>query len=1357
MKKLLFTLFIILFAVALVACKSDNEDPTPVEPTPSEPTPSEPTPTPADTTAPLLFGVSDVVVNIGDSFDPMADITAIDNVDGTITNRIVVTGAYDLEVAGVYTLTYTVSDNAGNQTVETRQLVVRAQPTSELFITNGDFSEPLEGTWTHWAGEGGASTATIVDGVLEYNITANGSQWWSSQFSQPNLTVPQGKGFRFIFEAKADEPRAIVTKLENAQYVGYFDVAHMLTTEWQTYEVEFFVNVPTITNGKLIFGGGTTASYIANGNALTKVYLDNIRFEEITGLEDDVPPVITGVQDRVIDQNQAFDPLQGVGVTDNMDTTLTVDDIEVTGTVDVATPGDYILTYKVSDASGNETVVTRTITVADGLAPSTFTVVNGDFEVEQLTPYAQPAVDGWGWHGAASFNARIQNGMAIIEVNTLGTTTFGVQFYQQNRIIEQGRIYRITFDARADIARPIQVALEEGTARRFDQIVDITTEWETYEVIIDHILPGYTNGKFAFFMGLVGSNSVPTTIYLDNVHIERIAEIIDTEAPVLRGIDDYIIRKGIAFNPLANVTVFDAVDKDLTLADVEVDTDLDVNVVGTYTITYTIEDASGNVGVYDRTIHVKEAEDMPRNDFFVVNGDFSVDQSTPYAQPAVDGWGWHGAGQFTVEIKDGFMTKVVTNVGTVPHGTQFYQQNRIIDTQAMYLVTFDAKVDIARSIRLSLEAGTTVNYYEIINIGTEWDTYESLVVIPAGGFTNGKFAFFAGLVEPNSPATTFYLDNITIELVGYLVDEDAPLMFGVADTQTVEGLEFDPLLGVTVFDVVDKSLTPQDIVITGTVDTDVPGDYDLIYTLTDKSGNSTSITRHVIVTPSSGGLPTTFVLYNGDFEVDQTAPAAAGEGWGWHGTGQWNVVIEDGVARIEMYETVSVFHAVQFYTLNRTATQGHMYRFTFRAKADDPRPLQLNLESGGVRFAAYFNLTDEWTEYVYEYHHTTASFTNGKFSFFAGNIHSFSTPTTIYLDDVKVERILEMSPDTTAPQIWGAEDTVWVKGQSFDPLLGLRVYDHYDKALTVDDIEYTGTVNVDVAGDYDLVYTLEDASGNVLTHTRIITVVEAIDMPEQRIHLTDGDFEAQTTITNQDNNPGWTLKSGGTVAGTWNPHQFVDGHLEIDILTVGNVPHSIQFFQRNNFRFEAHSTYVISFKAKADVVRDIRVILENPSDNFRNLSLHTVELGTEWATYEFVLHNGFMSTGDAKIGFFLGLIDPLLPERSAATKVYFDDVEVTLVGYMKDDVAPMIWAPEATVVQNAVFNPLTGVKYGDFAKFPTLEISSTTEGLVTLTGSTYTIDTSTVGTYTLTYTVTDWLGNVATFDRTLVITEPVTP
>ncbi len=1348
MKKLLLVFSFFLMALGLVAC--DKEPTVPVEPTP--------TPVVEDTTAPLLFGVTDHVIDQGDTtFNVMQGITAIDDVDGTITANVVVTGDLDVNVIGTYTLTYTITDEAGNVTTQTRLIIVREKPSTELYIVNGQFNEPLDGSWTHWAGEGGASTATIVDGVLQYNITAVGGQWWSNQFSQPNLKITQGKNYKLIFDAKADIARGMVIKLENAGYIAYLEQNVMLTSDWVTYEFEFFVTMDSITNGKLIFGGGTMAGRLENANALTIIYLDNVRFEEVEASDDETPPVITGATDVTISVGDTFDPLAGVTVSDNQDISLTPQDIVITGTYDVNTAGDYVLTYTLTDESGNEVVVTRTLTVLEGLVPSTWLVVNGDFSEEQLAPMAQPAETGWGWHGTGVFTAQIKDGVAKIDIEELGSVTYGVQFYLQNRVIVQGHIYRITFDARADIARPIQMALEEGTSRRFDTIIDITTEWDTYVIEFQHILPGYANGKFAFFMGLVGTTSVPTTVYLDNITVETIEEIVDNDAPVLRGIDDMVIMKDFAFNPLSNVTVFDAVDKDLTVDDIVITGTVDAAVVGSYDLTYEITDATGHTATYTRTIEVKEAIDMLDSTFFVVNGDMEIEQLTPLAQPAETGWGWHGGGTFTVAIQNGIMTQVITAVGTVPHGTQFYQQNRVIETQAVYRISYDAKVDLARSIRLSLEAGTNVKWYEIVDLTTEWASYESIIYVPEAGFTNGKFAFFAGLVESDSPATTFYLDNIVIELVGYVKDTQAPLMFGIEDQQVPKDVPFEPLLGVKVFDLIDKSLTPEDIVITGTVDTAVPGDYTLVYTLTDRQGNVTEKEIQVIVTEEGGGLPNTFVLVNSDFETEQLTPTAqpATTGWGWHGSGQFNTEIKDGMAKIDVFETWNMFYGTQFYMQNRTLTQGHIYQITFRAKADHERPMQVNFETAGSGFAAYFDLTTEWVTYTYEYEHMTATVSNVKFGFYLGNVHGLSVPTTVYLDDIMVTRVLEKSPDGEVPQIWGAQDIYWKQGNTFDPMLGIRVYDHVDKALTVDDVVVTGTVDVNTPADYTLTYTLEDASGNILTHTRIVTVLDEASAVDSRISFVDGDFELAAAITNQDSNLGWTLKAG-TGTGTWNPHQFVDGHLEIDITYVGTVPHSIQFFQRNAFKSEAGSTYIISFRAKADVARDIRVIMENPSENFANYTLHQIELTTDWVTYELVLHNGKLSTADAKIGFFLGLIESDKPERSAATKVYFDDVSIELVGYVKDDQAPRIFTTEATVVKDAVFNPLTGIKYGDFAKAPTIVVSSATAGLVTYDEITkvYTVNTATAGTYTLIYTVTDYYGNETVHERTLIVTEP---
>ena len=65
---------------------------------------------------------------------------------------------------------------------------------------------------------------------------------------------------------------------------------------------------------------------------------------------------------------------------------------------------------------------------------------------------------------------------------------------------------------------------------------------------------------------------------------------------------------------------------------------------------------------------------------------------------------------------------------------------------------------------------------------------------------------------------------------------------------TVEqGGSFDPMDGVSAKDYAGSDLTAQ-ITVTGTVDTSVPGTYELIYTITDANGNTATVTRTIQVT-----------------------------------------------------------------------------------------------------------------------------------------------------------------------------------------------------------------------------------------------------------------------------------------------------------------------------------------------------------------------------------------------------------------------------------------------------------------------------------------------------------------------------
>ncbi|MDR5699195.1 immunoglobulin-like domain-containing protein [Agromyces aerolatus] len=77
-----------------------------------------------DTTAPVLTVPETTELTVGDAFDAMAGVSAIDAVDGDLTAGITVTGTVDTSVAGVTTLTYSVTDASGNTATATRVVTV---------------------------------------------------------------------------------------------------------------------------------------------------------------------------------------------------------------------------------------------------------------------------------------------------------------------------------------------------------------------------------------------------------------------------------------------------------------------------------------------------------------------------------------------------------------------------------------------------------------------------------------------------------------------------------------------------------------------------------------------------------------------------------------------------------------------------------------------------------------------------------------------------------------------------------------------------------------------------------------------------------------------------------------------------------------------------------------------------------------------------------------------------------------------------------------------------------------------------------------------------------------------------------
>ncbi len=128
----------------------------------------------ADTVAPVITILGHNPMSIWQN-DPFEDpgATATDNVDGDITANIVVTGSVDNTTAGTYTLTYTVSDTAGNEAVKTRDVYVSADSSKPSLVLEGDAEITI------YVGETfidpGATSIDNRDGNISANIIVSGT------------------------------------------------------------------------------------------------------------------------------------------------------------------------------------------------------------------------------------------------------------------------------------------------------------------------------------------------------------------------------------------------------------------------------------------------------------------------------------------------------------------------------------------------------------------------------------------------------------------------------------------------------------------------------------------------------------------------------------------------------------------------------------------------------------------------------------------------------------------------------------------------------------------------------------------------------------------------------------------------------------------------------------------------------------------------------------------------------------------------------------------------------------------------------------------------------------------------------
>jgi surface protein len=134
----------------------------------------------ADTTPPLITLIGSASVSViqgGNYVDEGA--TAVDDVDGDLTSSITVTGNVDTAVIGNYTLTYSVSDTAGNSASAARNVNVTPPSGCEngevvYLDSNGVTVKACPGAQIGESGALNGVTYTIVDDATLRTMAWNG-------------------------------------------------------------------------------------------------------------------------------------------------------------------------------------------------------------------------------------------------------------------------------------------------------------------------------------------------------------------------------------------------------------------------------------------------------------------------------------------------------------------------------------------------------------------------------------------------------------------------------------------------------------------------------------------------------------------------------------------------------------------------------------------------------------------------------------------------------------------------------------------------------------------------------------------------------------------------------------------------------------------------------------------------------------------------------------------------------------------------------------------------------------------------------------------------------------------------------
>lgn len=493
-----------------------------------------------DETAPDILGYGDLTGVVNQNCDLLKGVTAVDDVDGDLTDKIEVSvmpsmnvndGVVKPSVPGDYEITYTVTDEAGNEANAYASLVVTKALGEEEIYKEYDFSSVSNNGYETYFNESVTGTANLVRGNYQINVTESSGTDWHIKFEK-NLTTKVGSDYKLTYTFTSNVAGDVIINGERkAIVVGANEITRTLTATTDSTYTElqlgllsgpFEINISKVSVDEITgtdeYNDITPDNFSFDGEGKVYTGFDGGSEGTLTKTADSATMNITKRgQDNGVWQSKLFIKT-GVDLKASKKYRISLDIESVNGY-----QGGYEICYNNGDVekgvtalyglkltAGVKETVSTTITLEGNkddlilqlqlgqLDGQTNTVTVSNLVIEEITGDKTTVTtnnvftpEGFGTYNDLSNGAEgylyASNNKLVYEVVSFGLTDWHNKMYVEKINLQSDKIYTIKFTAKSDKA--LSCALFLNVYGKWDPRLTATVNFTTTETEFEFKVP----------------------------------------------------------------------------------------------------------------------------------------------------------------------------------------------------------------------------------------------------------------------------------------------------------------------------------------------------------------------------------------------------------------------------------------------------------------------------------------------------------------------------------------------------------------------------------------------------------------------------------------------------------------------------------------------------------------------------------------------------------------------------------------------------------------------------------------------------------------------------------------------------